>query len=163
MPSWLIVVLRALGIRSAADVVPVATELAAQVHDVVDPPEPGQPLTYADVRHIQSQIESATSHKVPPPTKPRTGNPSARVVAASRPAAGRPFASPPEGGGAAGTQGEVGCLQPPDGWRCTRERGHAGPCAAEPITPADRSIITPRDGGRLAPPRPTAPRKEPEK
>jgi len=25
------------------------------------------------------------------------------------------------------------CQKPPAGWRCTRERGHDGPCAAVPI------------------------------
>lgn len=25
------------------------------------------------------------------------------------------------------------CLKPPDGWRCTRPKGHDGPCAAVPI------------------------------
>lgn len=24
------------------------------------------------------------------------------------------------------------CTRPPEGWRCTREAGHDGPCAAEP-------------------------------
>lgn len=27
------------------------------------------------------------------------------------------------------------CPKPPDGWRCTREPGHDGPCAAVPIVP----------------------------
>jgi hypothetical protein len=26
------------------------------------------------------------------------------------------------------------CTKPPPGWRCTREEGHDGPCAAEPLT-----------------------------
>jgi hypothetical protein len=35
------------------------------------------------------------------------------------------------GEGGAGP-GRVYCDLPPDGWRCTRERGHEGPCAAVP-------------------------------
>jgi hypothetical protein len=27
----------------------------------------------------------------------------------------------------------TGCTKPPDGWRCTRPKGHDGPCAAVPI------------------------------
>lgn len=32
--------------------------------------------------------------------------------------------------------GTSGCAVPPDGWRCSRERGHEGPCAATPKAPA---------------------------
>jgi hypothetical protein len=117
MPGWIVAVLRALGIRRAADAVPVATELGATVRDVVDPPQP-------------------------PPTKPRTGNPS-RVAAASAPAAGA-VCEAPEGAGAAGTQGAPGPLRP------LRKA-------------IDRDLITPREGTRIvAPPRPKAPRKEPD-
>jgi hypothetical protein len=95
LPSWLVGVLRLLGIRRAADVVPVARELAEQLT-----PAEGQPLPYTHVRHIQDQIASAT--------EPRTGNPS-RVVAASAPAAGAVCEAPrPRGAGAAGTQGGQG-------------------------------------------------------
>lgn len=32
--------------------------------------------------------------------------------------------------------GATGCAIPPDGWECSRERGHDGPCAATPKPPA---------------------------
>ena len=32
--------------------------------------------------------------------------------------------------------GESGCTIPPDGWQCSRERGHEGSCAATPKAPA---------------------------
>jgi hypothetical protein len=130
LPSWVIALLRVVGIRRAADVVPVATKIATTVRDVVDPPEPGQPLPYTAVRDIQRQIESATSH--------RTGNPPARVVAASAPAAGA-VREAPGGAGAAGTRGAVA---PP------RRAPRPGVAKA-----TDRTAITPR----------AVPRKEPEK
>lgn len=35
------------------------------------------------------------------------------------------------------------CTLPPDGWRCAREGGHDGPCAAVPeITGPERSLIS---------------------
>jgi hypothetical protein len=76
MPAWLIAVLRVIGIRRAADVVPVATRAVEAIADAIDVPEPGQPLSHKDVETIQKQIGSATSHKVPPAAlcaKPPTG------------------------------------------------------------------------------------------
>lgn len=36
------------------------------------------------------------------------------------------------------------CLKPPPGWRCTRERGHRGPCAAVEQTEREVTIATGR-------------------
>lgn len=67
MPAWLRAILRAFGIRSAADVVPVVApvvrELAKGAADAVAPKEPSQPLSHADVRHIQDQIASSTQQR----------------------------------------------------------------------------------------------------
>jgi hypothetical protein len=57
------------------------------------------------------------------------------------------------------------CMKPPRGWRCTRKRGHAGPCAAvqqtERVVPASvpggTLIIKAAPAGMPPPPRP--PRK----
>lgn len=52
------------------------------------------------------------------------------------------------------------CDKPPEGWYCTRERGHEGPCAAWPIGEGS-PVPTPRGGVliiKAAPPRPP-PRK----
>jgi hypothetical protein len=65
VPAWVIVLLRAIGIRRAADVVPVATRLGEAIADVIDGEPPGQPLPRAAEDHIRRQIDSATSHKVP--------------------------------------------------------------------------------------------------
>lgn len=159
MPSWILLVLRALGIRSVADVVPVATEIAETVRDVVDPPEPGQPLPYTAVRDIQRQIESATSHKVPPPIKPRTGNP-ARVVAASAPAAGAVREAP--GAGAEGTRGRADvcrvCGGPtvpweplPDAHRWCSSCGEARPVARSACTRAPVEWQCTRERGHVGP------------
>jgi|SRR5579871_2792792 len=32
---------------------------------------------------------------------------------------------------------DQGCRRPPEGWWCSREPGHDGPCAARPIPPHD--------------------------
>lgn len=32
------------------------------------------------------------------------------------------------------------CIVPPAGWTCSREFGHAGPCAASPTKPYDEHI-----------------------
>jgi hypothetical protein len=73
MPAWLIAVLRVLGIRRAADVVPVATRVGEAIADAIAPDDPGQPLSHRDVESIQKQIGSATSHKVAPCDKPPPG------------------------------------------------------------------------------------------
>ena len=33
------------------------------------------------------------------------------------------------------------CPIPPEGWACTRDRGHAGPCAAIPISTPRKSTL----------------------
>jgi hypothetical protein len=74
-PAWLLGLLRVLGIRRAADVVPMAKRLGEAIADVIDAPEPGQPLPRAAQDHIRRQIDEATSHKVPAQTcgKPPPG------------------------------------------------------------------------------------------
>lgn len=39
-------------------------------------------------------------------------------------------------------QSDLRCDVPPDGWWCSRERGHAGPCAARPIQAADDGPVS---------------------
>lgn len=65
--GWVLGLLRVLGIRRAADAVPVVVELGNAVADAVAPEEPATPLTHADVDWIESQVAAATSHKVNPP------------------------------------------------------------------------------------------------
>lgn len=36
------------------------------------------------------------------------------------------------------------CELPPPGWRCTRRRGHDGPCAAEPVATGKQRRGPPR-------------------
>ena len=67
MAPWLVAALRLVGIRRAADVVPVVVELGEAVADAIDPGEPPAPLTHADVDWIEAQRDAATSHKVNPP------------------------------------------------------------------------------------------------
>lgn len=43
--------------------------------------------------------------------------------------------------------GAEGCAIPPEGWTCSRARGHAGPCAASPSQPTNASV---REGKDLA-------------
>lgn len=35
----------------------------------------------------------------------------------------------------------VACTRVPAGWRCTKENGHDGACAARPVTPADDAAV----------------------
>jgi hypothetical protein len=36
----------------------------------------------------------------------------------------------------------LGCRRPPEGWYCSRERGHDGPCAARPQDDVRAAVVT---------------------
>jgi len=58
MPAWLRTLLGLL--RRAPAAVDAAEQVVDIVSDVVDPDEPGVPLSRADVEHQQAQIRAAT-------------------------------------------------------------------------------------------------------
>lgn len=57
--------------------------------------------------------------------------------------------------------GKLACDVPPEGWYCTRERGHAGPCAALPLF-QEFPAAPPAEGHPTPPSNKTVPAIDPE-
>lgn len=136
LPVWLVVVgrfvARLVTRREAiGEAVKTAEQLVGEVEAVIYDDPPSQPLSHEDVEHIRRQVDSATSHKVPPTHVGRI------VYTQTGP-----------------TPGVEACNRPPPGWWCSREPFHGGACAAYPLGegPTER-ILEPLPGVAKAVPR----------